>query len=158
MVYRTMGHILCGLNLDRLIAKWINNPAHTAGWHRRYNNTGSFKITFVPSRHWANRGLLEAHTTLWGGFSMDKAGGCIYFSGDSGYGLALQSYRPFISPYRRSTIRSGSLCTCLVYGKKSPGSVPGPASFQGYRGTTLYSSIMAHSIWPMSPWVKQNKY
>lgn len=78
--------VLCGLNLDRLIGKWINNPIHTAGWYQRYNNTGGLQITFVPSRHWANRGLLDANTTLWGGFVMEKADGCIYFSGDSGYG------------------------------------------------------------------------
>ncbi|MGE9313279.1 MBL fold metallo-hydrolase [Niabella sp. CJ426] len=79
-------HILCGLNLDRLIGKWINNPVHTAGWYQQYDNTGGVKITFVPSRHWANRGLSDANTTLWGGFVMEKADGCIYFSGDSGYG------------------------------------------------------------------------
>lgn len=78
--------ILCGLKLDKLISKWINNPVQTAGWYQQYQTDNDLAITYLPSRHWANRSLFDINTTLWGGFMIQKAGKCIYFSGDSGFG------------------------------------------------------------------------
>lgn len=78
--------ILCGLKLDLLIKKWIKNPIQTAGWYQQYANTNQVQITFLPSRHWANRSLTDANRTLWGGFLIQGAGKTIYYGGDSGYG------------------------------------------------------------------------
>ncbi len=78
--------ILCGLELDKVISKWTSRPVHTAGWYQQYNLRDGLKITFVPSRHWANRSLFDVNTSLWGGFVIEFAGRCIYYGGDSGYG------------------------------------------------------------------------
>jgi L-ascorbate metabolism protein UlaG (beta-lactamase superfamily) len=78
--------ILTGLNLDKLINKWTDNKIQTAGWYQQYKLDSGLKITFLPSRHWANRSLFDINTTLWGGFMLEKDGKCIYFSGDSASG------------------------------------------------------------------------
>ncbi len=78
--------ILCGLNLDKLISKWSSNPIQSAGWYQEYQIKDDLQITFLPSRHWANRSMFDVNTTLWGGFMIQSGGKCIYFSGDSGYG------------------------------------------------------------------------
>lgn len=82
----TRAKILCGLNLDRLMKQWTSNSVQTAGWYQQYQLDRHLKITFVPSRHWANRSIFDVNTTLWGGFIMEGAGMTIYFGGDSGYG------------------------------------------------------------------------
>lgn len=78
--------LLCGLNLEKLISKWVGNAVQTAGWYQQYKTKADLRITFVPSRHWANRSLFDTNTTLWGGFVIQFNNKCIYFSGDSGYG------------------------------------------------------------------------
>lgn len=78
--------ILCGLKLNDLIGKWVSNSIQSAGWYQQYKTEDGLQITFLPSRHWANRGMFDVNTTLWGGFMIQCAGKCIYFSGDSGYG------------------------------------------------------------------------
>lgn len=76
--------IKCGLKLDQLIKKWANNDIETAGWYQQYNHSADLKISFVPSRHWANRYTWDVNTTLWGGFVIEANDKSIYFAGDSG--------------------------------------------------------------------------
>ena len=78
--------ILTGLKLDHLIGKWTGNKIQTAGWYQQYRLENDLKITFLPSRHWANRTLFDGNTTLWGAFMIEKDSTCIYFGGDSGHG------------------------------------------------------------------------
>ncbi len=78
--------ILTGLKLDTLISRWISNPVQTAGWYQQYELKDDLQITFLPSRHWANRSMFDTNTTLWGGYMIQRAGKCIYYGGDSGYG------------------------------------------------------------------------
>jgi len=78
--------ILTGLNLDNLISKWTNNKIQTTGWYQQFKFEGGLKITFLPSRHWANRTLWDINTTLWGAFMIEKDGKCIYYGADSGHG------------------------------------------------------------------------
>ncbi|WP_435357854.1 MBL fold metallo-hydrolase [Emticicia sp. SJ17W-69] len=78
--------ILCGLNLEKLLRKWLPNKTQSAGWYQQYSTEKDLKITFVPSRHWANRSPFDVNNTLWGGFVIECSGKTIYFSGDSGYG------------------------------------------------------------------------
>lgn len=78
--------IMCGLKLNHLIGKWIDNPIQSAGWYQQYKTEDDLQMTFLPSRHWANRSMFDVNTTLWGGFMIQCGGKCIYFSGDSGYG------------------------------------------------------------------------
>ncbi len=78
--------ILTGLKLDDLVGKWTGNKIQTAGWYQQYQLDGGLEITFLPSRHWANRTLLDENTTLWGAFMIGKDGKHIYYGGDSGHG------------------------------------------------------------------------
>lgn len=78
--------LLVGLKLETLISKWIKNPIQSAGWYQQYQLDAPLKITFLPSRHWANRGLFDANTSLWGGFMIQSANRTIYYGGDSGHG------------------------------------------------------------------------
>ncbi|PVD51550.1 Zn-dependent hydrolase [Terrimonas sp.] len=78
--------ILVGLKLDQLISKWVNNPILSAGWYQQYRLDSALTITFLPSRHWANRNPFDGNRTLWGSFMIQSATRCIYFGGDSGHG------------------------------------------------------------------------
>jgi L-ascorbate metabolism protein UlaG (beta-lactamase superfamily) len=78
--------ILCGLKLEKLIAKWVSNQIQSAGWYQQYKTNDALNITFLPAKHWANRSPFDVNTTLWGGFMLELHGKTIYFSGDSGHG------------------------------------------------------------------------
>ena len=80
--------VLTGLKLDNLIYKWTKNKnIQGAGWYQEFNTgNDSIRIYYVPSRHWAKRGMFDANTMLWGGFIIQCGGKTIYFMGDSGYG------------------------------------------------------------------------
>jgi hypothetical protein len=39
------------------------------------------KITFLPVRHWARRGLLDMNKRLWGAYVVEGAGKTVYFGG-----------------------------------------------------------------------------
>lgn len=83
--------ILVGLKLDQLISKWVKNPILSAGWYQQYKLEDALTITFLPSRHWANRNPFDGNKTLWGGFMIQSATQCIYFGGDSGRGSHFQA-------------------------------------------------------------------
>lgn len=44
-------------------------------------------ITFVPARHFSNRGITDRNGTLWGGYIFQTDGGPVYFAGDTGFGV-----------------------------------------------------------------------
>jgi L-ascorbate metabolism protein UlaG (beta-lactamase superfamily) len=85
-VNNPQAEILTGLNLDGLISQWADNKVKTAGWYQQYKLEAGLKITFLPSRHWANRNLWNINSTLWGAFMIEKDGKSIYYGGDSGHG------------------------------------------------------------------------
>ena len=94
--------ILCPLGLTRTIQHWVDladdirgyqeTPIEEAAWYQIYD-TGPdpLRITFLPSRHWCRRGLLDFNRTLWGSFMIEGEGAgeglggtpTIYFGGDS---------------------------------------------------------------------------
>jgi L-ascorbate metabolism protein UlaG (beta-lactamase superfamily) len=84
--YNPQAKILVGLELNKLIAKWVSNPIQAAGWYQQYQSKSEIKITFLPSRHWANRSPFDINTTLWGSFMIQSQDKTIYFGGDSGHG------------------------------------------------------------------------
>jgi L-ascorbate metabolism protein UlaG (beta-lactamase superfamily) len=79
--------VLTGLNMKPLIQDWIPKAKiQEAGWYQNFQLSEPLKITFVPSRHWSRRGLLDQNERLWGGFFIQTNSKSIYFMGDSGYG------------------------------------------------------------------------
>jgi L-ascorbate metabolism protein UlaG (beta-lactamase superfamily) len=79
--------ILTGLNMKPLIQDWIPKAKiQEASWYQNFELSESLKITFVPSRHWSRRGLMDQNERLWGGFFIQTNSKSIYFMGDSGYG------------------------------------------------------------------------
>ena len=79
--------LLCGLGLDKLLRRWLPGATvQPAGWYQQYATGERLKISFLPTRHWANRGLADVNETLWGAFVLQGGGRQVYFGGDSGYG------------------------------------------------------------------------
>jgi L-ascorbate metabolism protein UlaG (beta-lactamase superfamily) len=72
--------------MSRLLKAFLNQaPGQEAGWYQQYNTEG-FELVFLPTRHWAKRGLTDTNQRLWGAFILKIDGLTIYFGGDSGYG------------------------------------------------------------------------
>lgn len=79
--------ILTGLSMQSLVQPWMpKNKIQEAGWFQSYDLKESIQITFVPTRHWSRRGLMDINKRLWGGFYIESAERSLYFMGDSGYG------------------------------------------------------------------------
>lgn len=43
-------------------------------------------VTFVPARHWSQRGVWDRNTVLWGAFVVKGPSGTVFFAGDTGWG------------------------------------------------------------------------
>lgn len=79
--------ILTGMNMGSLIQSWMpKNKIQEAGWFQTYDVKESLRITFLPTRHWSRRGLLDTNQRLWGGYYIESGERTIYFMSDSGYG------------------------------------------------------------------------
>ena len=81
--------ILGGLGMEDLFDEWKTptNAVETAGWYQQFSTADKgVKITFLPVRHWARRGLFDMNKRLWGAYVVEGAGKTVYFGGDSGYG------------------------------------------------------------------------
>ncbi len=103
-----IAEILTGLKLNDLISKWTSNKIQTAGWYQQYQLDSGLKITFLPSRHWANRTLFDVNTTLWGAFMIEKDGKRIYYSGDSGHGSHFNDIGEFFKNINVALIGTGA--------------------------------------------------
>lgn len=80
-----------GLNMEGLLGGLLKKGTRgqTAGWFQEYKVDSSlgFRLWFLPTRHWAKRGLYDTNKRLWGSFVIQfNSGLTIYFGGDSGYG------------------------------------------------------------------------
>lgn len=84
--------ILTGLGIGSILGKWgkVQN-IQEAGWFQQFNlSDTSLNITYVPSRHWSRRGMLDENKSLWGGFYIQNGSFSVYFMGDSGNGPHFQ--------------------------------------------------------------------
>lgn len=80
-----------GLNMEGLLSGLLKKGTvgQTAGWFQEFKVDSSlgFRLWFLPTRHWAKRGLYDTNKRLWGSFVIQfNSGLTIYFGGDSGYG------------------------------------------------------------------------
>ena len=78
-----------GLRMDALLKDWVkvSNEIQTAGWFQQFKMPDeTLKIYFLPTRHWARRGLFDTNERLWGAFVIQTKSRTILFGGDSGYG------------------------------------------------------------------------
>lgn len=55
-------------------------------------------LTFTPSQHWANRGLLDRSEMLWGGWSIRSPQFHVLFAGDTGYSKDFLDIRERLGP------------------------------------------------------------
>jgi L-ascorbate metabolism protein UlaG (beta-lactamase superfamily) len=83
---------LTGLKMEGLLRGFTKSTnIQAAGWYQQYQtDTSKIKVFYLPSRHWARRGLLDVNTQLWGAYVIQAGNTTIYFSGDTGYGSHLK--------------------------------------------------------------------
>jgi L-ascorbate metabolism protein UlaG (beta-lactamase superfamily) len=78
---------ITGLRIDELIQKFTKaTDITTMGWYQQLDLSHEIKISYLPTRHWSKRGLLDTNKRLWGSFFIQVGKQHIYFGGDSGYG------------------------------------------------------------------------
>jgi L-ascorbate metabolism protein UlaG (beta-lactamase superfamily) len=78
--------ILTAMEMSSVIKSWLprNTKIQEAAWYQIYNIADkTLKISFLPSRHWCRRGLLDFNRRLWGSFMLEANGKTIYFGSDS---------------------------------------------------------------------------
>ncbi len=80
-VRRIGARIISGLEMRR---HFRGLACEELDWWKATNVRG-VRITFVPSQHWSNRGLLDINQSLWGGFVVEGSSGAVYHSGDTAY-------------------------------------------------------------------------
>ncbi len=79
---------LTGLGMTPLLQKLTGSSRiQEAGWYQQYQTEiHPIQIYYLPSQHWARRGLRDINTQLWGAYVIQAGGITIYFGGDTGYG------------------------------------------------------------------------
>jgi L-ascorbate metabolism protein UlaG (beta-lactamase superfamily) len=79
--------ILTSLMLEPQLRNWrITNKIQEAGWYQTYDIPESFKVHYLPAKHWARRKLHDLNRMLWGSFMIEANNKKIYFGADSGLG------------------------------------------------------------------------
>jgi L-ascorbate metabolism protein UlaG (beta-lactamase superfamily) len=129
--------ILTGLKLDDLISKWTNNKIQTAGWYQQYHLENDLKITFLPSRHWANRTLFDERTSLWGAFMIQKDGKRIYYGGDSGHGSHFDDVGELFQNINVSLIGAGAYAPAWFMGPMHQDPYDAVKAFHATRAKTF---------------------
>ncbi len=62
------------------------------------------RITFVPAKHFSNRGATDRNYALWGGYVFETSEGPVYFAGDTGFGIHYQLLKEKYGPMRFSIL------------------------------------------------------
>jgi L-ascorbate metabolism protein UlaG (beta-lactamase superfamily) len=62
-----------------------NEDIQTLQWYETYEINSKLSVTFVPAKHWGQRGLFDRNKALWGGFILQSPAHTFFFAGDSGY-------------------------------------------------------------------------
>ncbi|MDP9040873.1 MAG: MBL fold metallo-hydrolase [Bacteroidota bacterium] len=131
--------ILTGLLLDDLIGKWTSNKIQAAGWYQQYQLDSDLKITFLPSRHWANRTLFDGNSTLWGAYMIEKDGKRIYYGGDSGHASHFNDVGELFQDIHVALIGAGAY---------APGWFMGPLHQDPYDAVRAFHATRAKTFIP----------
>ncbi|MCF7799358.1 MBL fold metallo-hydrolase [Candidatus Woesearchaeota archaeon] len=76
---------LLPLGVSKYIRKWNTQfKTEEAGWWQEYKTTG-LKVFFLPTKHWANRGLFDINKSAWGSFLFQTKTKTIFFAADTAY-------------------------------------------------------------------------
>lgn len=65
-------------------------------------------IHAIPARHFSGRGLLDRDKSLWAGFTLNFAGGRVYFAGDTGYAPVFKEVPERIGPIKVAMVPVGA--------------------------------------------------
>ncbi|MFP4369267.1 MAG: MBL fold metallo-hydrolase [Candidatus Kapaibacterium sp.] len=99
--------IVAGLgNKDYLIEQGMTNVLELDWWQS--HTVKGMDYSFVPARHFSNRGICDRNKTLWGGFVFETKGGPVYFAGDTGYGIHFRELNERYGKFRFSMIPIGA--------------------------------------------------
>lgn len=84
--------VLTGLKMGSLIRSLTGHKnIEEGGWYQTFSRLkNNLSISFMPSQHWAKRGLFDYNEHLWGAFVIQSENTTIYFSGDTGYNTHLK--------------------------------------------------------------------
>ena len=84
--------ILTGLKMGSLILSLCGHKKiEEAGWYQVFSELkNNLTVSFLPSQHWAKRGLFDYNEHLWGAFVIQSENTTLYFSGDTGYNTHLK--------------------------------------------------------------------
>lgn len=77
--------VFSGLGTGRLLADHGLHNIHEMDWWQAGTVRG-VEIVSVPAKHFSGRGVFDLNRTLWMGFVVRGAAGCIYFAGDTAWG------------------------------------------------------------------------
>lgn len=75
--------VLAGVGTGKFIKSKKIEATELKWWE--FIKIGNLKITFVPSKHCSQRGMLDANTRLWGGFVIESPRFSLYHAGDTAY-------------------------------------------------------------------------
>ena len=77
--------IIVGLGLKAYLNRFGIENVIEVDWDQCIDLGQGLKITFLPAKHWSNRGW-SPYKTLWGSYMIESPIKKIYFAGDSGFG------------------------------------------------------------------------
>jgi L-ascorbate metabolism protein UlaG (beta-lactamase superfamily) len=105
---RDQPRILVPLGNRALLEKHDIPGGEEVDWGRS-KQVGPLRVTFLTSRHWSGRGMGDRFKTLWGAFVIEgRAGGPIYFAGDTGWGPHFAEAREKFGPMRLALLPIGA--------------------------------------------------
>jgi L-ascorbate metabolism protein UlaG (beta-lactamase superfamily) len=84
---RDKPNIFTGLGNQVTLEKAGIEKVTEMDWWHSAALSDKLTLTFVPARHFSNRGMCDHNKTLWGGFVMESSAGAVYFAGDTGFGM-----------------------------------------------------------------------
>ena len=77
-------------------------------WWESVNVAPYIKVTAVPARHFAGRGLFDRDRSLWSGFMIQTPSGSICFAADTGYGEHFTEIRDRLGEPRLALLPIGA--------------------------------------------------